>query len=193
MKALAGPKRRWRRLKKVRHSFSFIGCAGDNPAVGDGQHLTTGIDAEWWVLSCGARSCLSCCCLFPAHLREGVGKADSGTGECSASPAPGAVPAPGMSGLWLEPRVSHEAGVGCRKWGRRAVRCGVEAAGACSMGCSFTPLLGASWLWCDLFQAQGECVPVCAALGFRERTVNPSTRQARVGELSRARAAGSVG
>lgn len=87
----------------------------------------------------------------------------------------------------------HEAGVGCGKWGRRFARCGVGAAGACTMGCSFAPLFGALWLQCDLFQAHGECLPVFTALGLRERTVNPSTPQARVGELSRARAAGSVG
>lgn len=114
-------------------------------------------------------------------------------GVCSASPAPGAVPTPGMSGLWLEPRISHEAGVGCRKWGRRFVHCSFGAAGACTMGCSFTPLFGALWFQRDLFQAHRECLPVFAALGLRERTVNPSTPQARVGELSRARAVGSVG
>lgn len=61
------------------------------------------------------------------------------------------------------------------------------------LGCSFTPLFGALWPLCDLFQAHGECLPVFTALGFRERTVNPSAWQARVGELSRARAAGTVG
>lgn len=112
-------------------------------------------------------------------------------GVCSASPAPGAVPTPGMAGLWLEPYVSHEAGAGCRKWGRCIVHCSIGAAGACSMGRSFTPLFGALWHRCDLFQAHGECLPVFIALEFRERTVNPSTGQARVGELLRA--AGSVG
>lgn len=38
-----------------------------------------------------------------------------------------------------------------------------------------------------------ECVPVFTALEFRGRTENPSIPQARVGELSRARAAGSMG
>lgn len=113
-------------------------------------------------------------------------------GVCSAPPAPGAVPTPGMAGLWLEPYVSHEAGVGCRKWGRHIVYCSTGAAGACSMGRSFTPLFGALWPPCDLFQVHGECLPVFTALGFRERTVNPSTGQARVGEPSRARAAGSM-
>lgn len=110
-------------------------------------------------------------------------------GVCSASPAPGAVPAPGMPGLCLEPCVSPEAGAGCRKWGRHVVHCSVGAAGACSMGCSFTPLFRALRPRCDLFKAQSKCLPVFTALGFRERTVNPSTAQAHVGELSRARAA----
>lgn len=101
-------------------------------------------------------------------------------GVCSAAPALGAVPAPGMPGLWLEPCVSHEAGVGCRKRGRHHGN--VEAAGACSIGVQFHPLFRALWPRCDLFQAHGECLPVFTSLGFGGRMVNPSTPQARVGD-----------
>lgn len=67
------------------------------------------------------------------------------------------------------------------------------ASGACSMRRSFTPLYGGLCYWHDLFQTCRERLPAFTALGFRERTVNPGTPQPRVGQLARARAAGSVG
>jgi len=49
------------------------------------------------------------------------------------------------------------------------------ASGACSVRRSFTLLSGGSCCWHGLFRTQQERPPAFAALGFRERTVNPST------------------
>lgn len=56
--------------------------------------------------------------LFPVRLRECLGEASSGVPSLSSP-----VPTPGMSGLWLEPGVSCEAGAGHRKAGRHLAWC----------------------------------------------------------------------